>query len=61
MAGQPFRPENAVFGMLIDGKRSSFRLTSLKEAEAMTVNLVAQGRRIEIFDYVTKKIVKTLS
>ena len=57
----PPKPENAVFGILIDGKVSAIKLTSLKEAESATAGLVAQGRKIQIFDYVTKKIVKTLS
>jgi hypothetical protein len=57
----PPKPENAVFGILIDGKVSAMKLTSLRQAEDATAGLVEQGRKVQIFDYVTKKIVKTLS
>ena len=50
-----------MFGILIDGKVIAMKLTSLKQAEDVTADLAAQGRRIQIFDYVTKNVVKTLA
>ena len=55
------KPEDPVFGILIDGKVIAMKLTSLKQAEDVTADLAAQGRRIQIFDYVTKNVVKTLA
>jgi hypothetical protein len=52
--------ENAAFGMLIDGTPRGIGFSSLKEAEAARAGLVARGLKVQIFDKVTKQIVKTL-
>jgi hypothetical protein len=56
----PPKPENTVFGMLIDGTPRGIGFSSLKEAEAARVGLVARGLKVKIFDKVTKQIVKAL-
>jgi hypothetical protein len=56
----PPKPENAVFGILIDGTPRGIGFSSLKEAEAARAGLVARGLKVQIFDKVTKQIVKAL-
>jgi hypothetical protein len=54
----PPEPENAVFGILIDGTPRGIGFSSLKEAEAARAGLVARGLKVQILDKVTKQIVK---
>ena len=56
----PQKPESAAFGMLIDGTPRGIGFSSLKEAEAARAGLVARGLNFQIFDKVTKQIVKVL-
>ena len=56
----PQKSESAAFGMLIDGTPRGIGFSSLKEAEAARAGLVARGLNVQIFDKVTKQIVKVL-
>jgi hypothetical protein len=56
----PPKPANTVFGIRVDGKTRSIGLRSLAEAEAAAGGLVSQGRRVEIFDKVTGRVIKRL-
>ncbi len=57
----PPKPANTVFGIEIDGDRKNIGFSSIAEAEQAGAGLVAQGRRVAIFDRVTGEIVKRLS
>ena len=57
----PPKPANTVFGIEIDGERKSIGFNSIAEAERAGGGLVAQGRKVSIFDKVTGEVVKTLS
>ena len=54
------KSETAAFGLLIDGTPRGIGFSSLKEAEAAREGLVARGLKVQIFDKVTKQIVKNL-
>jgi hypothetical protein len=55
------RPANTVFGIEIDGRRNSRRgFNSIAEGEQAATGLVAQGRKVAIFDLVTGRIIKHL-
>jgi hypothetical protein len=57
---RPPRPSNTVFGIEIDGeRRTRSGFNSIAEAEQAAAGLVAQGRKVAIFDLVTGKIVKS--
>ena len=56
----PPKPANAVFGIQIDGKPSDIGFPSIAAAEAAASGLTSQGRKVEIFDMVTKQVVKRL-
>jgi hypothetical protein len=57
----PPKPANAVFGIETDGERSDVGFGSIVEAEQAAGHLVAQGRKVAIFDRVTGEIIKRLS
>lgn len=61
MSGLPPRPANTVFGLVVDGVPKSIGFNSLAEAEGAAGGLVAQGRKVTIFDRVTGAVVKRLS
>jgi hypothetical protein len=61
MSELPPKPANTVFGIEIDGERKSIGFNSIVEAEQAGGGLLAQGRKVAIFDKVTGKVVKTLS
>jgi hypothetical protein len=61
MSGLPPRPANTVFGLEVDGERKSIGFNSIAEAEQAGAGLVAQGRKVMIFDKVTGETVKHLS
>jgi hypothetical protein len=50
-----------VFGIEVDGKRKTIAFGSVAEAEQAATDLVAEGRKVAIFDRVTGEIVKRLS
>ena len=56
----PPKPANTVFGIIVDGKRTSIGLPSVKDAEDAARGLAEEGRSVAIFDRVTGKIVKRL-
>jgi hypothetical protein len=56
----PPKPTNTVFGLEIDGQRKDIGFPSIEEAEKAGAEPVAQGRKVAIFDRMTKKIVKRL-
>jgi hypothetical protein len=57
----PPRPANTVFGIEIDGRRSPRPgFNSIAEAEQAATGLIAQGRKVAIFDLVMGRIVKQL-
>jgi hypothetical protein len=58
MGGLPPKPANTVFGVKVDGERKSIGFNSIAEAEQAASGLVAQGRKVAIFDKVTGEIVK---
>jgi hypothetical protein len=57
----PPKPANTVFGLEVDGERKTIGFGSIAEAEQAAAGLVAQGRKVAIFDRVTGEIVKPLS
>jgi hypothetical protein len=61
MSGLPPKPSNTVFGIEIDRERKSIGFSSIAEAEQAGSGLIAQGRKVLIFDKVTGEVVKTLS
>jgi hypothetical protein len=61
MSGLPPKPANTVFGLEVDGERKSIGFNSIAEAEQAGGGLVAQGRKVAIFDKVTGEVVKRLS
>jgi hypothetical protein len=56
----PPKSENPVFGILIDGTPRGIGFSSFKEADAARTGLVARGLKVQIFDKVTKQIVKAV-
>jgi hypothetical protein len=61
MSGLPPKPANTVFGIEVDGERKLIGFSSVREAEQAGEGLVAQGRKVAIFDRVTGEVVKRLS
>jgi hypothetical protein len=57
----PPKPADTVFGIEIDGRRDRIGFSSIAEAEQAAAGLVAQGRKVAIFDLVTGRVVKQLS
>ncbi|MBU6297085.1 MAG: hypothetical protein KGJ79_12625 [Alphaproteobacteria bacterium] len=57
----PPKPANAVLGIVVDGKPTSVGPPTLRDAEQYAQRLVEWGRRVELFDKVTDKILKRLS
>jgi hypothetical protein len=56
----PLKPDNAVFGIQVDGKPTSLCFQSVTEAEAMAQGFIAQGRKVVIVDRVTGNTIKRL-
>jgi hypothetical protein len=53
----PPKPENTVFGLVIDGKLKSIGFPSVEAAEGAA----PAGHKVEIVDRVTMKVIKWLS
>jgi hypothetical protein len=54
------KPANAVFGIRVDGKPMSIGFPSASEAKTMAYGFVSPGRRVEIYDPVTGRVVEQL-
>jgi hypothetical protein len=56
----PEKPANTVFGIRVDGKPKNIGLPSIAEAEQAAAGLVSPGRKVDIYDSVTGRVVKQL-
>lgn len=51
-------PAQTRYGIIIDGKRTSYTLPSVAAAEAVAVGLREHGHKVAIYDQETNQIVK---
>ena len=49
---------NAWYGVVIDGKRTPFYLTSLRDAKSEAASLRKQGYKVAVYNQDTNRIVK---
>jgi hypothetical protein len=56
---RPPKTEETAYGVLIDGTPRGIGFPTLKEAAAAGAGLAARGHKAQIFDKVTKQIVKS--
>jgi hypothetical protein len=56
----PEKPANTVLGIRVDGKPMSVGFSSASEAKAAAYGFVSPGRKVEIYDLLTGRVVEQL-